>query len=131
MIPFEELAFAPNREPAERLGAIVGRRFVFSREQWPAWDRLVDKYGWPLLIKAADRCDPTARYCNNVESMAAQIQKAEAELFAPVAAKPTITPDDRARRMADAARLFDAVRNRPMLPPDTMTLTNNPITKEQ
>jgi hypothetical protein len=35
------------------------------------------------------------------------------------------------QRMADAARLFDAVRNRPMLPPDTMTLTNNPTKDAQ
>lgn len=106
MIPFEELAFSPNREPAERLGAIVGRRFVFSREQWPAWDRLVDKYGWPLLIKAADRCDPTARYCNNVEAVAAQLKKSDAERFAPVAPRPATSAASRQAKAAEFAAVL-------------------------
>lgn len=73
MIPYEELLMEPNRTPAERLGAIVGRRFVFSREQWPAWQRLVARYTWPVVIKAADACDPTRRFSNHVEAMCQQL----------------------------------------------------------
>jgi len=79
MIPFEELAFSPNREPAERLSAIVGRRFVFSRDAWPAWDRLVERFTWPVVVKAADKCDPTKRFPNNVEAMCIELRKQEAD----------------------------------------------------
>ncbi len=79
MIPYEELLMEPNRTPAERLGAIVGRRFVFSREQWPAWQRLVDRYTWAVVIKAADACDPTKRFSNQVEAMCIQLKSQAAD----------------------------------------------------
>lgn len=103
-IPYEELLMAPNREPAERLGAIVGRRFVFSREQWPAWERLVSKYGWPMVVKCADKCDPTKRFTNNVEALciAQKYQEDQAEREAEsrerLAALPK--PTDHAARAA-------------------------------
>ncbi len=109
MIPYEELAMEPNRTPAERLGAIVGRRFVFSREQWPAWDRLVDKYTWPVVIKAADRCDPTQRFSNHVEAMCAQLKKQAAESNQPPPAPPTpLTQSQRSQRSA----LFQLTRKK-------------------
>ncbi len=114
-VPFEELSYEPNRTPAERLGAIVGRRFVFSREQWPAWCRLVDKYGWPLLIKAADRCDPTQRFTNHVEAMCAQLKKSESEQFQPVEPKPVTSAEERKAKAAQflAIRLKHGLTTNP------------------
>lgn len=77
MIPYEELAMSPNREPATRLGAIVGRRFIFSRDQWPSWDRLVERFSWATVIRAAEACDPTKRFPNNVEALCIQLHRDE------------------------------------------------------
>ena len=105
VIPFEELAFSPNREPAERLGAIVGRRFVFSREQWPAWQRLVDKFTWPVVIKAADACDPTKRFSNQVEAMCIQLMNNSESLAPKEPPKPRPDPKQ-------AASLFSSIRTK-------------------
>lgn len=35
------------------------------------------------------------------------------------------------QRMSDAARIFDAVRGRPMLPPDSLALTTTPTKDAQ
>lgn len=69
LVPYEELLMEPNRTPAERLGAIVGRRFVFSRDQWPAWQRLVDRFSWAAVIRAADACEPSKRFPSHVEAL--------------------------------------------------------------
>ena len=110
VIPFEELAFSPNREPAERLGAIVGRRFVFSREQWPAWQRLVAKFTWPVVVRAADACDPTKRFANNVEAMCIQLMNNSESPSPKEPPKPRPDP-----KQASAA--FSEIRKRVMETP--------------
>lgn len=108
MIPYEELLMAPNREPAERLGAIVGRRFVFNRDQWPAWQRLVDRYSWAKVLRAADMCDPTKRFPNHVEAICQQLSRDESESAQPAVAGVRMSKEEREAR----ARQFAEIRSR-------------------
>ncbi len=108
IVPYEELLMSPNREPAERLGAIVGRRFVFSREQWPAWQRLVAKFTWPVVVKAADACDPTKRFPNQVEAMCLQLANVTDEPVAPPPPRPPPSP----KAAKEAASLFSSIRTK-------------------
>lgn len=84
-IPFEELAFSPNKEPLERLCSIVGRKFVYGREQWLPWQRLQSLYGWRTLIRAAEMADPLKRFPNTVEALCQQLAKDDQ----PATPKPT------------------------------------------
>ncbi len=103
-VPYEELLMEPNRTPAERLGAIVGRRFVFSREQWPAWQRLVARYSWPVVVRAADKCDPSKRFPNNVEAMCIELAKQNAE-----SSTPRPLPPPRPTNPKEAGMAFDSI----------------------
>lgn len=113
-VPYEELLMEPNRTPAERLGAIVGRRFIFSREQWPAWQRLVDRFSWPVVIRAADSCDPSKRFPNNVEAKCQQFAKDEAELAtAQPPPRVAMTKEERASKAAEFQRIRNQVMEAP------------------
>jgi len=79
LVPFEEVLMAPNREHAERLFTLVKRQWVLTRDAWPMWARIVQKYGWRAVILAAEQCHPEKRYVNNVEAFAIEIAKQEAE----------------------------------------------------
>lgn len=39
-----------------RLGAILGWP-IRNSQQWAPWQRLRDKFGWPILLKALERCE--------------------------------------------------------------------------
>jgi len=73
LVPFEEVLMSPNREQAERLFCLVKRQWVLTRDAWPMWARLVQKFGWAVVIKAADRCHPEKRYVNSVEAMCMEV----------------------------------------------------------
>lgn len=111
-VPYEELAMSPNREQATRLGAIVGRRFVFSRDQWPSWQRLVDRFTWRTVIRAAESCDPTKRFPNNVESACLQLAKDEEDSAREYEERRRREAVPRPGNNAERAKLFSEIRGR-------------------
>ena len=78
LVPLEEVMMEPNRTHAERLFMLVKKQWVLTRDAWPMWARLVQKYGWPIVIKAADQCHPEKRYVNNVEAFCIELSKEQA-----------------------------------------------------
>lgn len=101
LVPFEEVLLSPNREHAERLFMLVKKQWVLTRDAWPMWARLVQRYGWPIVIKAADQCHPEKRYVNNVEAFCIELSKEaieeEKEMLRyeakTIATNITLTPD--------------------------------------
>ncbi len=102
LIPFCETAFHPEYK---RLGAIVGNGKL-KAEHWDSWARLVDKYSWPVLLRAADRVDPLSRWPAAIESICQSLkleseqEEKEAESRARIDARPK--PTDR----QGSAKLF-------------------------
>jgi hypothetical protein len=112
MIPFEELAFSPNKEFADRLSAAVGsRRFVVTRDAWPPWQRLVSMFGWPMVCRAAEAVEPGRRYPPAVEATCANMKRdaEQAEKPAPIAPPR--------RKDPEKAALFAQIRARVMEKP--------------
>jgi hypothetical protein len=92
LIPYEEVLLSPNREPADRLFALVKKQWVLTRDAWPMWARLVQKYGWRTVIQAAEQCHPEKRYVNNVEAFCLELSKQEAEAEREAKAKSGVRP---------------------------------------
>ncbi len=111
-IPYPEVLMEPNRSNFLALGAIVGRGKISGPEKWPEWDRLVSKYGWRVLLKAADRVEPEKRWSANIESVCIQIAKddAEAKAFAEKP-EPQTTPLTQSQRASRSA-LFQLTRKK-------------------
>lgn len=113
MIPYPETMMEPNRSNFLALGAIVGRGKLAGPEKWPEWARLQDKFGWKILLKAADRCEPINRWCANVEAICQQLAKDEQDASAP---KPI--PRPRPSNHAERAATFAALRQK-IVPKET------------
>ena len=109
MIPYPETLMEPNRSHFLALGAIVGRGKIAGPEKWPEWDRLVDKYGWRIVLKASDRCEPINRWSANVETICQQLAKDERDAQS-LALKPD--PRPRPKDGKEAAVLFGSIRNK-------------------
>jgi hypothetical protein len=107
MIPYPETMMEPNRSNFLALGAIVGMGKIRGPEKWPEWDRLVDRFGWRIVLRAADRCEPINRWSANVETICQQLAKDEAEASAPRPAPPPVPRDRHA-----AASLFEQMRRK-------------------
>ncbi len=99
MIPYPEVLMEPNRSHFLALGAIVGMGKIKGPEKWPEWARLVEKYNWRIVLKAADRVEPEKRWSANIESVCIQIAKddAEAKAFAEKP-EPITTPLTQSQR---------------------------------
>lgn len=48
-----------------------------NADSWDEWARLQSIFGWQLLIKAAEQCDPLKRWPPNVESICLQLKREE------------------------------------------------------
>lgn len=75
LISYHETRYHPEYV---ELGAIVGRAKVGHPDRWPEWARLIEKYGWRRVIRAADMCDPHHRWSADVEKWCREIDKQEA-----------------------------------------------------
>ncbi len=101
-IPWPDTKFIPE---FTRLKAIVGGGKL-SADHWPEWSRIQSKYGWPLLLKAADRCEPLERWPSAVEHLCAQLKKSESEQFQPVEPKPVTSAAERKAKAAQFAAIL-------------------------
>ena len=73
MIPFCEAAFHPEYK---RLGSIVGHGKL-KAEYWDSWARIVAKYGWKTILRAADQVEPDKRWPSQTEVACAAIKASE------------------------------------------------------
>jgi hypothetical protein len=103
MIGFTETAYIPEYT---QLAAIVGRGKL-KADMWPEWSRLQDKFGWKILLKAADRCEPDKRWSGNVEAICMQLKKDEDE-----AAQLRSAPPPRPSNPAARAAQFQDIRTK-------------------
>jgi hypothetical protein len=120
MIPYPETMMEPNRSNFLALGAIVGRGKIAGPEKWPEWDRLVEKYGWKLLLRCADMCEPEKRWAQGIEALciaqkfhqeqeAKEMEARERQSSRPVASS---APD-----RAKAAEMFSSILQKKGLRP--------------
>jgi hypothetical protein len=65
MIPFCE---TPFHSEYKRLAAIVGAGKL-KADHWDSWARIVDKFGWSLVIRCSDMCDPEKRWPAAIEAL--------------------------------------------------------------
>ncbi len=111
-IPYPEVLMEPNRTPYLKLCAIVGRGKVSSPEKWGEWDRLVEKFGWPILLRGADRCEPMNRWSTNIESICIQLKANEAESIKEAEARERMATAPKPQNPAQSAKLFSEIRKR-------------------
>lgn len=102
----------PNRTPYMKLCAIVGRGKVASPEKWGEWDRLVEKFGWAILLRGADRCEPANRWAQTIEAVCVQLKRNEEDFVKEAESRErmatAVTPTNR----AESSRLFSEIRKR-------------------
>lgn len=109
MIPWCEAHF---HEEYRTLCAIVGRGKVASLEKWPEWQRLQDRYGWKILNRAADRCEPEKRWAQPIEAICAQLKKEEADAIKEAETRERIAATPKPKNPAESAQLFADIRKR-------------------
>lgn len=118
MIPWSEVGY---HDEYRALCAIVGRGKVASPDKWGGWQRLQDKYGWKMLLRAAERVEPINRWETQIEQVCIALAKeaVDAEVEARnrerIAALPK--PTDHAARAA----LFASIMARHGLGSDNTT----------
>lgn len=71
MIPFTETAYITEYK---KLCVIIGKSKM-NADSWDEWARIQSIFGWPLLIKAAEQCEPLKRWPPNVESICLQLKR--------------------------------------------------------
>jgi hypothetical protein len=105
VIPYSEVHYHPEYK---RLAAIVGKAKL-GQEHWDEWARIQERYGWKMLCRAADSCDPLARWPANIEAVCVGLKKdaddtAKLMAYAPRPKAPT------PQECADRAALFASIR---------------------
>ena len=81
MIPFPEVNFHPEYK---QLAAIVGKAKL-GVDNWDAWARLQNLFGWKIVILAAEMCDPLKRWPPECEANCLRIKKEQSDRLAEVA----------------------------------------------
>lgn len=104
----------PHRTPYMKLCAIVGRGKVASPEKWGEWDRLVEKYGWKLVLKSADRVEPEKRWSANIETLCMQLKTNEIEAEKEADSRERMANAVKPKNPAESAKLFSEIRRRVM-----------------
>lgn len=102
----------PHRTPYMKLCAIVGRGKVASPEKWGEWDRLVGKFTWPILLRAADRCEPSNRWAQPIESICMQLKTNEIEAEKEADSRERMANAVKPKNPAESAKLFSDIRKR-------------------
>lgn len=102
----------PNRTPYMKLCAIVGRGKVASPEKWGEWDRLVEKFTWPILLRAADRCEPANRWAQPIEAICLQLKRNEEESVKEAESRERMATAVKPTNRAESSRLFSEIRKR-------------------
>lgn len=75
-IPGGDLGYVKLTVEFAKLKQIIGRH-IRDTDSWAPWQRLRNRFGWGVLLKAADRCDPDGRWPNKVEGMCLALEKEE------------------------------------------------------
>lgn len=111
-IPFAEVAY---HDDYKRLKAIIGGGKL-SQESWPEWARLQERYGWKLLIRAADRCEPLERWPANVEHVCRRLHEDEQRAQAEWLAKQYSPKREKMTReeCEERAKIFSEIRRKVM-----------------
>ena len=67
-----------------QLKAIVGAGKM-TQDQWPSWARLQARFGWKILLLAAEMCDPLKRWPPECQANCLRIKKEQSDRLAEVA----------------------------------------------
>lgn len=101
-IPFSEVSY---HDGYKRLAAIVGKAKL-GQEHWPEWARLQERYGWGILCRAADRCEPLSRWPASIEAICIVLHKDDQDAMqSPSAPIPPLSKEERQSRAALFAQL--------------------------
>lgn len=109
MISWPDTKFLPE---FTELAAIVGRAKIASPEKWPEFARLVELFGFPLVIRAASKCPPENRWANAVEHECRLIKaaKEQEESEGRQRSQPVFTAEERKARTERMKQIVAEVR---------------------
>ena len=108
LIPFCETPFHPEYK---RLGAIVGPGKL-KAEHWDSWARIVAKFGWKTVLRAAEQVEPEKRWPAAVETACAAIKASEQQAEAEAATRERIAKLPVITDRTSAAKAFADIRQR-------------------
>ena len=73
-IPGNSLHMEKLTQDFARFQSIIGWR-IRQTDQWSPFERLKNKYGWPMLLRAAERCEPGKRWASDIERVCIQLDR--------------------------------------------------------
>lgn len=118
VIPGADLHLARLTPDFARFQAILGWK-IRDTAQWAPFARLRDLHGWKRLIRAAEQCDPGARWASDMEKLCRQYAVNEVEATKEAASRERIAAMPKPTNSKESAQLFAAIRNRVMNTPHT------------
>jgi len=108
MIPFCETPFHPEYK---LLGAIVGHGKLRA-DHWDSWARIVAKYGWKTILRAADQVEPDKRWPAQTEAACAAIKASEQQAAIEAANRERMATLPVPKDRKEAALTFQQIRAR-------------------
>jgi hypothetical protein len=109
--PGADLHLARLTPDFARFQAVLGWR-IKETAQWAPFARLRDIHGWKRLIRAAEQCDPGARWASDMEKLCRQYALTEAESIKEAEARERMASAPKPQNPAQSAKLFSEIRKR-------------------
>lgn len=109
--PGSDLHFAKLTPDFARFQAILGWR-IKETAQWAPFARLRDLHGWKRLIRAAEQCEPGARWASDMEKLCRQYAMNEADSLKEAETRERIASTPKPKNSAESAKLFSEIRKR-------------------
>jgi hypothetical protein len=108
-IPGSDLHLARLEPSFGRLCGVIGWR-IKTVEQWIPWQRLRDKFGYSMLLRALERCEPGRRWPQDAERVCIQLDR-EAKEAAREQTRVKTEPVRKRARLVKVGGRWEAVRN--------------------
>lgn len=113
----DDLHLAKLTPEFARFQAILGWR-IKDTAQWAPFARLVALHGWKRLIRAAEQCEPGARWPSDMERLCQQYQRDQAQMEREAEERERIAALPKPTDHAARAALFREIMARHGVGPD-------------
>lgn len=94
-----------------RFQAILGWR-IKDTAQWAPFARLVALHGWKRLIRAAEQCEPGARWPSDMERLCQQYQRDQTQMEREAEERERLAALPKPTNHAERAKLFSDIMAR-------------------